>query len=86
MIVFRKKLAAARASEIITYARDRSLKGEPAGTQALAAYFRGEVELVHRRSGKVFAYLAVKCREVIPPHIADGMLGKVQTILKESSA
>ena len=72
---FCQELADARPGEQINYATGTTLKGNPVARTALAAYFRGEVDLMQKRIAGpdgltgTFAYIAVKRRDVRRPEI-----------------
>lgn len=78
------KLKVAEPGEPVVYHVGRTLGGCRDAKAALAAYYRGEVELVQKRvRGALFCYLAIRRREVTPPEIPLALDSFVSKLLKE---
>jgi hypothetical protein len=81
------KLDAAKPGKPIVYHVGRSLRGCRDGKTALARYYRGEVALVQKRiADGLFAYAAIKRRQVIVPHVPLVLEDFVAKLLKEAGS
>ena len=80
---FDAALKTAPPGEQLCYAKGLTLKDNPKARHALAAYFRGEAELVQRRANGGFDYLAEKRSNLRPPLVPLALEPLAGALLKE---